>query len=83
MSSYLEMHKLAQNPAAVTTLATFLLNLPDAGWNEWEANFLADMTQRQDALSTRQGEKLIELRDDAKNFTKFDGFSVAKLVRDC
>ena len=83
MSSYLEMHKLAQNPAAVTTLATFLLNLPDAGWNEWEANFLADMTQRQAALSTRQGEKLIELRDDAKNFTKFDGFSVAKLVRDC
>ncbi len=83
MSSYLELHKLAQNPAAVTTLATFLLALPDAGWSEWEANFLDDMAQRQEALTTRQGEKLIELRDDAKNYSKFDGLSVASLVRDC
>ena len=82
MSSYHELHKLAQNPAAVTTLATFLLKLPDAGWSEWEANFL-DMIHRQETLTTRQGEKLIELRDDAKSYSKFDGLSVSSLVRDC
>ncbi len=83
MSSYLEMQKLAQNPAAVASLATFLLNLPDAGWTEWEANFLDDISHRDEPLSTRQREKLVELRDDAKNYTKFDGLSVASLLRDC
>ena len=83
MSSYADMHKLAQNTAAVSSLATFLLALPDAGWSEWEANFLDDMAARADALTTRQVEKLVELRDDAKSYTKFDGLSVASLVRDC
>ena len=85
MSSYLEMQKLARNPAAVVTLASFLLKLPDVGWTEWEADFLENMAARDTAqtITTRQREKLIELRDDAKNYTKFDGLSVANLVRDC
>ena len=85
MSSYFEMQKLAQNPAAVVTLASFLLKLPDVGWTEWEADFLESMAARDtaQAITTRQREKLIQLRDDAKNFSKFDGLSVANLVRDC
>jgi len=79
------MKKLAQNPAAVTSLATFLLALPDAGWTEWEADFLASMAHRDhaQAISTRQREKLVELKEDATSYSKFDGLSVASLVRDC
>jgi hypothetical protein len=85
MASYIEMHKLAQNPAAVASLASFLIKLPDIDWTEWEINFLADLANRDgtEALSTRQSEKLVELRDDAKSYTKFDGFSVGGLVRNC
>ena len=85
MSSYLQMQQLAQNPAAVQTLAQFLLSVTSVGWTEWEENFLHDMASRTspDAISTRQREKLVELRDDAQNYSKFKSFSVAGLVRDC
>ena len=85
MASHIEMQRLAQNPAAVVTLAEFLRGLPDVGWTEWEVDFLDAMVRRDRdrELSTRQREKLIELRDDAINYTKFDGLSVASLVRDC
>ena len=35
------------------------------------------------AISTRQREKLVELKEDATSYSKFDGLSVASLVRDC
>lgn len=83
MASYADIHKLMQNPAAASTMATFLLNLTDADWSEWEVGFLEVMAERRDALTIRQGEKLIELRDDAKTYRTFDGFSVHRLVQSC
>lgn len=83
MASYADIHRLSQNPAAASTLAKFLLNIADAGWSEWEVGFLEAMAGRAEALTTRQGEKLIELRDDAKSYKTFDGFSVNRLVHSC
>jgi len=85
MSTYVEMQKLATNPGAISSLASYLMLLKDAGWTDWEINFLDNMSgwAGPDPISTRQREKLIELRDDAKNYSTFDGFSVGKLVREC
>ncbi len=83
MASYADIHRLMQNPAAASMMATFLLNLTDAEWSEWEVGFLEAMAGRTEALTTRQGEKLIELRDDAKTYKTFDGFSVSRLVQSC
>jgi hypothetical protein len=72
-----------QNPAAAAMLAKSLLPLADADWSEWEIGFLEAMCVGSEPLSTRQGEKLVELRDDAKSSSKFDGFSVGRLVQSC
>ena len=85
MASHLAMQKLAQNPAAVVTLAKTLLQTPGMTWTEWELDFLEAMVGRDtaQAISTRQREKLMELSDDAKSYSTFDGLSVAGLVRGC
>jgi hypothetical protein len=36
-----------------------------------------------DPITTRQGEKLIELRDDAKYYSSVHGFSVQSLIKNC
>lgn len=36
-----------------------------------------------DPLSTRQSEKLVELRDDHELHTRVDGFSVTSLIEGC
>ena len=85
MASHSEMLKLAQNPAAVVSLATFLLKVPEAAWTGWELDFLEAMATRDNAqaISTRQREKLMELSDDARSYAAFDGLRVAGLVRSC
>ncbi len=85
MSSHIEMQKLAQNPAAVGSLASYLLKLTDIGWTDWEIDFLDSMAGRsgREPISLRQREKLIELRDDARTYSSFDGFSVSSLVDRC
>ena len=85
MASHIAMQKLAQNPAAVVSLATSLLQMPGVTWTDWETDFLEAMARRDtaQAISTRQREKLMELSDDAKSYSKFDDLSVAALVRSC
>jgi hypothetical protein len=41
------------------------LDLPHADWNDWEIDFLQHMARHKgpDPITTRQGEKLLELRD--------------------
>ena len=79
------MQRLADDPAGVRSLASYLLTVNEVGWTDWEVEFLGSMATRSnpEPLSIRQREILFELRDDAKTYEKIDGFSVKTLMRDC
>ena len=83
MTDYREIHAIANDPARVRGIATYLLTLVDADWTEWEVDFLHDMVPRKEPLSTRQGEKLVELRDNAVLYDKVDGFALKTLAEKC
>jgi hypothetical protein len=85
MATYREMHKLSQNPGAVTMLAGYLRKLDTVAWTDWELDFLDSMASRSSSepISTRQGEVLAQLNDNAKSYTSLEGLSIASLVRDC
>jgi hypothetical protein len=86
MATYLDMQKLAQNPGAVTMLASLLLKSDAAEWTDWEIDFLESMANRRstDPISTRQREVLVELKNNASSHTKTrDGQSVRALILRC
>lgn len=64
-------------------MARYLFKLSDMEWTDWELDFLENMSDWQDELSTRQGEKLIQLRDAAALYEKVEGFSLKPLVQNC
>jgi hypothetical protein len=65
-------------------LAKRLLAAPESDWTDWEIDFLEDMSRHAGPdLTTRQGEKLIELRDDAESYASWRGLSVRILVEKC
>ena len=58
----------------------------DGDWTDWEHDFLEGMTDHvgRDALTTRQREKLIELRDSAEHISiTAGGFSITTLIEGC
>lgn len=84
MATHIEMQRLASDPVAVRSLARHLLGLPDAQWTDWELDFLDHMASHDgDALTLRQREVLVQLRDNARAYTTVQGLSVPKLIRDC
>ena len=85
MQDYREIDRIRKDFVAVRSLAKRLLDLPHADWNEWEIDFLQHMARHKgpDSITTRQGEKLIELRDDAKYYSSVHGFSVQTLIEHC
>ena len=84
-----EMKALAENAGAVRSLATYLLKLPEidtqVAWSDWELDFLEHMARHQgsEALTIRQAEALVELRDAARSYTSLDGLNIASLINDC
>jgi endo-alpha-1,4-polygalactosaminidase (GH114 family) len=80
MIDYRELDALAKDPRRASSTAAMLLTLQDADWNEWEADFLVNLSTWKAPLSTRQAEKLIELRDAGVLFDKIDGFSLKALI---
>ncbi|HEX5957189.1 MAG TPA: hypothetical protein VFY92_00850 [Hyphomicrobiaceae bacterium] len=83
MPSYREIVEIQKDPARARALAQGLSKLGDAEWTDWELDFLASIGARRRELTTRQGEKLIELRDDAIWYTAVDGFSLKALIERC
>ena len=83
MASYREIVALQKDAARARALAQFLSTLDDMEWTDWEIDFLASIGARREDLTTRQGEKLIELRDDAVWYTAIDGFSLKGLIDRC
>jgi hypothetical protein len=85
MTDYREINALQRDPERARRLARFLRALADIAWTDWEIDFLQDMADRmsEEDLSTRQAEKLVELRDASVWYEKVDGFSVRLLVKNC
>jgi hypothetical protein len=85
MQDYREIDRIRKDFVAVRSLAKRLLELPHADWSDWEIDFLQHMARHKgpDPITTRQGEKLIELRDDAKYYSSVHGFSVQSLIKNC
>jgi hypothetical protein len=85
MQDYREIDRIRKDFVAVRSLAKRLLDLPHADWNDWEIDFLQHMARHKGpgSITTRQGEKLIELRDDVKDYSSVHGFNVESLINNC
>lgn len=83
MADYREIVKLQKDPARARSVAQFLSTLDDMEWTDWELDFLHNIGARREDLTTRQGEKLIELREEAVWYTAVDGLSLKALIDRC
>ncbi len=85
MTSHTQMSRTAADPAAVQSMAAFLLTVSDADWSEWEVDFLEHMREHEGPapISMRQREVLFELNDKARTYRDFRGFSVRHLITQC
>jgi len=83
MADYREINEIQKDPARARGMAQFLSTLDDMEWTDWELDFLASIGARREDLTTRQGEKLIELRDESVWYTSVDGFSLKMLIVRC
>src|SRR5262249_47088812 len=81
MRDYKEIDRIRKTLVAVRSLAERLLDLPRADWSDWEIDFLQHMARHKgpDPITTRQCEKLLELRDDAEYYSSVRGFGVQSL----
>ncbi len=82
MTDYREIDGLAKSPDRAQTLAKFLLALPAVDWTDWELDFLDTMVERSEKLSTRQAEKLVEIRNNAIRYRQVSGYTLVRLVRE-
>ena len=85
MQNYKEIDGVRKDAVAVRSPAKRLLMTQDHDWNDWELDFLEHMAGHRGPapITTRQGEKLIELRDDAEYHSSVQGFGVASLITNC
>ena len=83
MTDYREIDALTKDPARARTIARTLASLADIAWSEWELDFLESLSDRRDELTTRQAEKLIELRDNSYRYEKVAGIVLRSLLLDC
>jgi hypothetical protein len=83
MADYREIIEIQRHPARARAMAQVLSALDDMEWTDWELDFLASIASRRDDLTTRQGEKLAELRDESVWYTAVDGFSLKALIDRC
>ena len=85
MQDYKEIDRVRKDSVAVKSLAKRLLSIPNHDWNDWELDFLEHMVRHRgpEPITTRQGEKLVELRDHSEYHSSVQGFSVASLITNC
>jgi hypothetical protein len=83
MADYREILEIQRDPARARAMAQLLSNLNDVEWTDWELDFLASIGSWRVDLTTRQSEKLAELRDESVWYGAVDGFSLKTLVERC
>jgi hypothetical protein len=83
VADFREIDAVAKNPCRARTIAQTLLPITGGDWSDWELDFLDHMSSYQDFLTTRQAEKLLELRDNSVRHSKLYGFHLKTLVNKC
>jgi hypothetical protein len=86
MATWKEIDRIRKDAVAMRDIAKRLLKLPKDDFTDWEINFLQDMARHngeEDDLTTRQSEKLLQIRDDTEFITEIRGFSVKIVLRKC
>jgi hypothetical protein len=85
MASWREIERVRKDANAARELAQRLLKIYPGDLTDWEADFLRSITSYRELFefTTRQAEKLLEIRDDAQPVRDCRGFSVATLIRQC
>jgi hypothetical protein len=78
------MLALGRDPVRVRAVARRLL-ASEEDWTEWERDLFEGLVAEygSDALTTRQREKLVELRNGAEYVSKIEEFDVASLIDRC
>jgi hypothetical protein len=85
VASWREIDRIRKSPREFRALAKRLLT-SIAGLTDWERDFLTSIVRKtdEDEYSTRQSEKLLQIRDDYESVTEtWGGFSVRILLKQC
>jgi hypothetical protein len=85
MASWQEIDRIRKNAKAFRALAKGL-HMHIADLTDWEKDFLSSIKDQseKDEFTTRQSEKLMQIRDDYESVTQLPGgFSVKLVLRDC
>ncbi len=84
MASWREIDRIRKDAESFRALAARMLTHRADALSEWETSFLESITRSSTAeYTTRQSEKLLEIRDSTEFVTTVRGFSVQSLLRDC
>lgn len=85
VASWREIDRYRKDAGACRTLAAALLRAHADDLTDWEIAFLRGKREiiGDDELTTRQSEKLLEIRDQHQPCTEIHGFSVVKLLEGC
>jgi hypothetical protein len=83
MASWIEIERVCKDRPAFKALAKRLLADPGFERTVYEETFLSDVSTYRRDLTTREGEKLLQIRDEAEIHTNIRGLSVATLIDVC
>ena len=84
MASWIEIDRVRKDPNTFRPMAARLLADPVFERSEFADGFLENIANwRRDELSTRQGEILLELRDQAEIHHRYKGLSIPTLIEKC
>jgi hypothetical protein len=85
MASWREIDRVRKDVNGARDLAKRLLKIYPGELTEWELDFLQSVTSYTELFefTTRQAEKLLEIRDDTQSVTQYRGFSIARMIKQC
>src|SRR5713226_7416898 len=85
MASWREIDRVRKNPKGAADIAKRLLTLPLSEFTDWEIDFLRSIQRLRNVeeFTTRQAEKLLQIRDDVEVVEEVLGFSVQLLLKGC
>jgi len=88
MAAWPEIERVRKDAAAARrriAQTLLLLRRDQIDFTDWEVDFLDSMIapNGREELTTRQAEKLLEIRDGAEQITEFRGLSIKILLQKC
>ena len=84
MATWQEINRVRRDARGARALAQRLLKVYPDALSSWELDFLGSLSITDvREFTTRQAEKLLQIRDDSEPVTKYRGYSIASLIRQC